>query len=193
MNISFNITSLNYTYSYKYKIVELEYEFQFFDDNNHIIIPSDLAYYYNYNIFCILKHENICLQSITNIYNDKYFKCIEYFELNNISEFGIKICKDHSKCMSFYLFDYKYLNYNYPHYFNDKKFEPDYLNEQYLSISRNVLNTSECKDHLKKSYISRPINSTKENSIEYKNIWYFKNIYNNYFCFCKGNSCSFIY
>ena len=191
LNISFNITSLHYSYSYKYNIVELEYKFLFFDKNKSLINPSDLAYYYNSKIFCILKNKNTYLQSISNIHQDKYFKCIEYFELNNTSEFGIKICKGYSQCISFDLFDYKYLNYNYPEFLNDKKFDPDYINEQYFLLSKNIINTSECQDHLKKSYISKPINCIKENSIESNDIWYFKNIYNHYFCFCKGNNCQF--
>ena len=44
---------------------------------------------------------------------------------------------------------------------------------------------------MKKSYISNPICSSKENAITFKNIWYFKNIYNHYFCFCKGKSCPY--
>ena len=191
LNISFNITSLYYSYSYKYNIVELEYQFAFFDENKNLIIPSDLAYYYNSHIFCILKNKNTYLQSISNIHQDKYFKCIEYLELNNTSEFGIKICKDYSQCISFDLFDYKYLNYNYPEFLNDKKYDPDYLNKQYFSLSKNIINVSESQDNLKKSYISKPINCTKENSIESNNIWYFKNIYNHYFCFCKGKYCQF--
>ena len=44
---------------------------------------------------------------------------------------------------------------------------------------------------LKKCYISQPICSTKEEAITYKNTWYFKNIYNHYFCYCNGYDCKF--
>ena len=44
---------------------------------------------------------------------------------------------------------------------------------------------------LKKCYISQPICSTKEEAITYKNTWYFKNIYNHYFCYCNGYNCKF--
>ena len=43
---------------------------------------------------------------------------------------------------------------------------------------------------MEKSYISLPICSTKENAIPFKNIWYFRNVYNHYFCVCKGVKCS---
>ena len=43
---------------------------------------------------------------------------------------------------------------------------------------------------LKESYIQKPIYSTKSN-IDKKNEWIFSNIYNEYFCFCKGKKCLF--
>ena len=42
---------------------------------------------------------------------------------------------------------------------------------------------------LKKSYIKYPYFTYKRNSVFNDNEWNFKNIYNNYFCFCKGEKC----
>ena len=42
---------------------------------------------------------------------------------------------------------------------------------------------------LKKLFILKPIYSKKDKSIKIKNTWHFRNIFNNYFCFCYGQSC----
>ena len=42
---------------------------------------------------------------------------------------------------------------------------------------------------LKKLYISNPNYSPKNKIILQKRIWFFKNIYNHYFCFCIGKNC----
>ena len=45
------------------------------------------------------------------------------------------------------------------------------------------------KLRFKKSYIQFPIYTLKRYLAIYENSWYFKNIYGNYFCFCKGEVC----
>ena len=39
------------------------------------------------------------------------------------------------------------------------------------------------------SYIKPPSNLLKRDIGQFTGKWYFKNIYDNYFCFCKGRSC----
>ena len=39
------------------------------------------------------------------------------------------------------------------------------------------------------SYIQPPLCLLKREITQYDGKWYFKNIYENYFCFCKGKSC----
>ena len=187
--ISFNLTLVNYFFSYKFNKVELKYQFIFFLGNNDLIIPSDLALYYNLHVFCILKNDNIYLQSINNIDKNKYFVCLEYYELNVSAKFGIKICDDSSDCITFYLFDIKYLNYNNLNLLNDDIFDEKYIKKQFFSIYPKSLISNKKSYLLRNSYISRPICSAKKDAISFYNVWYFKNIYNNYFCFCKGNNC----
>ena len=38
----FNLSSIKYYFSYKFNRIEIEYNFQFFDNENNLIIPSDL-------------------------------------------------------------------------------------------------------------------------------------------------------
>ena len=42
---------------------------------------------------------------------------------------------------------------------------------------------------LKELYLQYPYCTKKRDSILFDNKWIFKNIYNEYFCFCKGNNC----
>lgn len=187
----FNLSSIKYYFSYKFNKVELEYSLQLFDVDNNLIIPSDLALYYNLHIFCSIKKANLNLQSLSNIFLNKYFNCIEYFDLNQKAKIGIKICNDLSNCLNINLFESNYFNYNYLLSLNNYKFNSKYINKQYSLISKKVFNSNRSLYLLKKSYISNPICSSKENAITFKNIWYFKNIYNHYFCFCKGKSCPY--
>ena len=59
----------------------------------------------------ILNNGNISLQSIPNIHQNKYFTCLEYYELNLSAQFEIKICYNLSKCNSTYIFDTNFLNF----------------------------------------------------------------------------------
>ena len=188
-NIFFNISSINYYFSYKFNKIEVEYNLQFFDKENNIIIPSDLSLYYNLHVFCILKDHNNLIQSISNIYQNKYFVCLEYSELNKYSKFEIKICKDSYKCLSFYLFDSHYFNYNNLKLLKDDIFDFNYINENFSSLSLNIQKSKDELYSLKKCYISKPICSIKEKAVILKNFWHLKNIYNHYFCFCNGHHC----
>ena len=77
-------------------------------------------------------------------------------------------------------------------YINDRKFEPLFINKNYINLV-NRINKMEKKSvlipnplKLTKLYIKKPIISNKYNSISKYSNWYFKNIYNNYYCLCKG-------
>ena len=187
--IYFNVSFVNYHFSYKFNKVEVEYSFLFFDKENNIIIPSDLSLYYSLHAFCILNNGNNSIQSISNIYQNKYFSCLEYYELNIYSKFEIKICNDSFNCSYFYLFDSNIFDYNNIKFLRDEKFDFNYINKKFSSLSLKINKTKEGY-LLKKSYILQPVCSTKEKAINLKNIWYLKNIYNHYFCFCNGNNCT---
>ena len=193
-SIFFNLTSMNYSFSYKFGKVEFEYYFLFYDNENNFIFPSDLALYYDLHVFCVSKKKNITLQSIGNIYLNKYFNCLEYIDFSMPTKFGLNICyysSNSSNCTLFDLFDSQYFDYNSLLFLNDDKFDFNYINQQYSSISKKVFNSNNSLYLLKKTYFSEPICSVKEKAIKLKNIWQFKNIYNHYFCFCKGNICPF--
>ena len=188
-NIFFNLTSVNIYFSYKFNKIELEYTFLFFDREKKFIFPSDLSLYYNLHVFCILNNGNNSLLTLSNIHQNKFFKCLEYYELNTSANFEIKICNDAYNCSSIYLFDTFYLNYNYFKFLDDDKFDSNYINKQYSFLLHKIQNSKSDLYLLKKSYISNPVCSIKEKAITSENKWYLKNIYNHYFCFCYGSDC----
>ena len=189
-NITFNLTSINYYFSYYFNQAELEYCFFFSNYENNIIFPSDLALYYNLHIFCILKSRYAHSQSLPYIHQNKYFCCLDYYELNNPIKFKVKICKNSAKCTSINISDYYKFNYNNLKFLNNTKFDCSNIKKQYFSLTQKVYNSNNMH-LLEKSYISHPICSIKKHSITKKNNWYFKNINNHYFCFCNGNKCPF--
>ena len=180
----FNLSSVKYYFSYEYNKTELEYNFHFFDKENNLIIPSDLSLYYNLHVFCVINYRNITLQSISNIYQNKFFSCLEYFELNFFAKFEIRICNDSSICMSFDIFDTHFLDFNDVKYLKNEIFDFNYI-----SPLENISNSKNDSNSLKKCYFSEPIYSTKDEAASSNNKWYIKNIYNHFFCFCKGFHC----
>ena len=182
----FNITSINYTFSIKFKITKIEYNIGFYDKNNNLIIPSDLSLYNNLHIFCNMNESyDMFVYSFANIYNNKYYNCIEYFSIKKKINFGINILKNEKDNINnnIYIFNNEIINYNYLNNIKDNEFDPLIVNNNYKNAFYDkTLN-------LKKLFLKRPDNSPKQNMLIKLNKWHFKNIYNNYFCFCKGLNC----
>ena len=88
-----NISNITYNYSLKYNSIKFEYKVGFLDDNKMIINPSYLALYNNLHVLCELKiiNSNIIIYSLPNIYQNKYFTCIEFFSIREKVRLGIKI------------------------------------------------------------------------------------------------------
>ena len=158
-------------------------------------------YIINYTLFASLKslilliiyQFNININSLANIEEDKYFKCIEYFRLNESIKFGIIIYetdKD-NKVNKDYISYYISKNLINDYFINDYMF--DYIkisNEYKLLHSQIVKNNSVIETkRLKNLYISPPLNKLKRNSLRKDNKWKFINIFNEYFCICKGFNC----
>ena len=55
--------------------------------------------------------------------------------------------------------------------------------------SSNQNDTQKESNNLLFSYIQSPLGLLKRDIGQFTGKWYFKNIYDNYFCFCKGRSC----
>jgi hypothetical protein len=186
--LRYNITFINYRFSYKYNITKIEYNIVFYDKNKKLIIPSHLTLYYNFHIFCqtYISDNNIFIKYIANIYENIYYHCEEYINLNQFIKLGITIYKKvkYIEYSSIYLFKSDLINYNNIMR-NNYIFDP--LNQIYFF-------KKEQKESKKfgKLFYRNPILIIKYHSISKEKRWYFKNIYNNYFCFCifsKNSRC----
>ena len=188
------MTFYNVSFSFKYNIVEVIYLIHVFDENKNRIQPFDLFFNYDLNIFCIMKifNEHNIIETFPNYFKNISFICKEYFELNEIVELGIKIYKKdyniYQEVSYFYFFDNRNFHFSNLHFDNDVKFESLKIKNEYIDLMNEVKNSKE-KLTLKYSYIQIPSFNSKSRIKKNDNKWIFKNIYNQYFCFCKGIIC----
>ena len=158
-----------------------------------MILPSDLALIYNLHIICFLKiNNNNNIYSLANIEEDRLFKCTEFLNLHENFHLGVIIYKIDKK--GFIKNDYKlfYLNkriFNYDtkddDIFNITKLVNQYNYSFNQSMNEDIIKESK----LKQLYILKPFGNLKRNFINSENNWNFLNIFNYYFCYCKGVSC----
>jgi CDP-glycerol glycerophosphotransferase (TagB/SpsB family) len=173
--------------------VEILYNITFYNKNDILIKPSELSLFNKINIFClieIVENKNstnkTIIISLANIYKNKQFYCKEFLNIKEKVKFGIKIDIEKKGSMeqifsssSGFIFDIIHLDSN--------RFSPFLINKEFLEFQKECNLTRENKSlKLKKIYAVKPIYENKKFISSGDNIWYFKNIYNNYFCFCKG-------
>ena len=191
LNNYFRIENVNYSISFIFQIVKVEYNIGFYDKNNSLILPSDLSLYYNYSIICHIESKFIYLtiNSFANIYQNKFYNCIEFLKINEKINFGITIYNFNN---SFYinLFSEEIIKYNNLKNKDDKLFDSIFVNYKYLVLIKKI-NNKQINQFLKlkTSFVSYPFTTLKRNVEKKGNIWIFENIYNNYFCFCIGKDC----
>lgn len=187
-NHYFNITYFNYSYIFKYNIVKVEYNIGFYDENNNNIIPSDLTLYHNLNILCHVKKfkKNTNIESLANIYNNQYYNCIEFINMNDKLKFGIIINSQvNNELYIIYLFNDKIINYNnlYNKY---KEYSPLIKNKKSKTLIQKFLKINVTNEKIK---LTNLFFSIKEKAIVNINKWQFINVNNHYFCSCKGSKC----
>ena len=188
---TFKIIDINYIYSKEFNLVKIKYKIGFFENNQKIITPSELVLYKNIQIICFIKiiKDNSDINSLPNIYNNFYYECIDYFKLNEKIKLGIKIFHQIEENIE----DYKIfflpndLIKKRTYIYKEDEFDSLFLNKIYINTLNSININKKLK--LKKSYIQFPINNLKRYLAINENFWYFKNIYGNYFCFCKGEVC----
>ena len=192
-----NIYDINYLYRFKYNIIKIEYKIEFFDKNNNLILPSDLISNDNIRLICYINilYNNQIINSLPNIYLNNYYKCIEFFNINEKVKIGIKLYEIYENKRSvekfnFNLLDIILFNTKNLFYKNDYFFDPLIVNKKYKNSINQIYN-KDINDtlRLKNSYMRYPFTLYKRNLIINKNLWKYVNIYNNYFCFCLGLYC----
>ena len=195
-NLSFKLFLTNYSFSFKFKIAKLEYSIEFYNKKNNSIAPPYLTLFHNLHIFCIAKDikKNISIFSIPNIDNYRFYKCIEYLKLNEHIKLGFSLYKINNYIEYFnkFLFIDEIINYNDLISIKDSIYEPYLLLDKYKKLKYRIKINNKEKNSienllLKESYVRMPNFSIKFSLSVNESSWYFKNIYNDYFCFCKSN------
>ena len=184
----FDISLNKYFFSLTFKIVKVEYYIRFFDRNKNIIPPSYL-FYNDIQLMCHIKNQNINIVSLGNIYQDKYFHCIEFFNTTENIKIGIIFYMNNEELKNniFFIKD-NIINYNNLTNLNDTVFDPLYINNQYKSLF-NEKNKYINEKRIKKIYKRYPFCTLKRNIYSNNNNWTYTNIYNHYFCFCVHKKC----
>ena len=195
-NFKFNLTNIKYSTEVKNNIIKLEYFIGFYDLNKSIICPSDLTLYYEYHVLCynINLKTNIFITSLANIFENMNFYCTEFFNKTDVVKFGIIIYKKSNRneyySLDFITYNMSKINDYYIYKIEDT-FNSSLINEEFNILIKKI---NDYKLHnslgLKKSFIRKPLFITKSN-IGKENQWIFSNLFNYYFCFCKGKNCLF--
>ena len=194
-NLFFKYIILNYHFSIKFKIIEIQYNIYFYDENLTLINPSNLILLNELYIVCNIQEfeYEFSIISLANINKNKYFSCIEYFRLKEKVKFGIKIYKNENeniKIDNIYLFNNELFKFPHFNFKNNNKYNYLIINSEYIKEKKNLENKDKKKIFLfKSSFIEAPNCFTKNEIIIKNDEWYYRNIYNNYFCFCKGSLC----
>ena len=187
----FKISNIQYSFSLKYKKIKLEYNINCFDEYNNLIPPKSILLN-NLQIICLIKiNKNIVIETLSNIYENKYLYCIDFFNMKERLKIGIKIYinnnYNHNNYYIYY-FNIKIFKYNNLNYLNDTLFEPLYILKRYNILIHNIKNKNIKDFKVKKMYIKYPIFDLKRDIYSKNILWNFKNIYNHYFCISIHNN-----
>ena len=160
-----------------------------------MIAPSDLTLYYEYHVLCYNKNlnNNKFIISLADIYGNEFYYCIEFFNKNENIIFGIILYKKYNEIEYYSIDFFTYKNKKYNNYIYNIMNALNYsLTNEKFNILTQKINSNKLDNsmRLKKSFIQKPFYSTKSN-VGKKNQWIFRNIFNHYFCFCKGKNCLF--
>ena len=141
------------------------------------------------------------IYSLANIHENRNFYCVEYSKIGEFAKYGIKIYQindkgEENEYFKLFFFTDKLINVNNNISIqNNYKFDINYLQVNYKHLldkfneTTNENITTKETNNLLFSYMQLPLCFLKKDILQYNGKWYFKNIYENYFCFCKGESC----
>lgn len=192
----YKLFMLTYLLSNKYNAIEFNYYISFYDNEYKLIKPSDLTLFNNVHIICnIISNNKTSIIFLAKIYKNKQFNCIQYINIYQKFQLGIKIyIKNKPYNKTIFFAKNNNIDYNILKFKNDNYFNPLLINKEYLILNKNI-NEGEINQNIsdnlkfKKIYLEKPIFLTLTNSSLKENIWEYKKIYYTYFCFCKGANC----
>ena len=195
-NILLTVTKINYYYSKEYNLIQIIYYIKI-TDIFALLKPSDLTLLYDLHMLCNIhiSENNENLYSIPNIYKNKLFFCVENIHFNDNVKFGIKIYKinenEEIESYEFFFFTQNIINNNLNSFFqNNNKFNINYILENY-NDKLSQINKFKNHNHydLQSSFLKPPLPFLKRDISLTEGRWYFNNVYENYFCFCRGRAC----
>ena len=192
-NLSFKTFLINYTFSLKYKIAKIEYNIEFYKEKHNLVIPSHLTRYHHLHILC-LTHDikrNISIFSMAAVVQNKFYKCVEFVNMNDNVKFGLSIYynNNHIEYFHKFLFESKVINYDNLIFLKESEYDPFLLLDTFQKI-KNRITLENLK--LKESYYKKPNFIIKLNLTPFDNktTWQYENIYNYHFCFYNSNNIS---
>ena len=162
-------------------------------------MPSYLTLHYKLHIFCLTFdiNRNTSIYSLATVDQNKFYKCIEFININYKMKFGFSIYKNNNyiEYLNKFIFTDRIINYDNLIFLNDTEYNPFLLLDGYKKISQLINSNDKEKNkmqnlQLKKSYYKMPTVSIKSLLSINESTWFFNNIYNKYFCFCKFNTSS---
>ena len=197
-NIFFKFIFINYNISPNFNMIKVEYDIYFYDENQILINPSNMILNNELHIICHIQdiQNQIDIDSLPNIKENTNYNCIQYFRLKEKIKFGIKIFKNQDEMVeinTIYFFSDECIKNHYFSLRNDDEFNYFMISEEFKNILKKIENNNLNNKSflLESSFIEWPIFKTKKEIAIVTNKWYYRNIYNKYFCFCKGSLCLF--
>ena len=189
----FNITHATYDFSLKQNMVRMEFNLEFYDQNEKLMTPSDFALYKGLQVICTFEiDQSTIIYSYPQTVENRYYQCIEYFDINEKFTIGIKLYQtfDYVRAYQIIFFTDVKFNYNNFYYQNENLFDPIYVNKQYINLAKKI-NENKASDNpkLKSTYLQYPYCTLKRKAVKNYDKWFFRNIYNDHFCFCIGTGC----
>ena len=140
----FQIAEVRYFFSFIHKMVKIEYNICFYDEKRNLISPSDFTLYSNISLLCNIEiiYNNLSIDSLASIKDNKYFNCIEYFNLNENITIGIKLYNIYENVKYNYtlLFTDNFFNYMKIKFNKDKIFDSLIINYEYNLLIQNINN-----------------------------------------------------
>ena len=194
--IYLTLSDINYIYSEKFNLIEVTYYINLFDLKFNLIKPSNFSLLYNTGLLCNLYNfeinENI--YSFPHIYENKCYFCIEYIKLSDKAKFGVLFYKinelnEKVEYHEIFLFNSKLISINKDiSHLDNNRFNINIIYKNYKELLSKITRFKN-ENKLKYSFLQPPLCFLKEDVVQGEGQWHFKNIYENYFCFCKGESC----
>ena len=194
--IYLTLSDINYIYSEEFNLIEVTYYINLFDLKFNLIKPSNFSLLYNTGLLCNLYNVEINenIYSFPHIYENRCYFCIEYIKLSDKAKFGVVFYKinelnEKVEYHEIFLSNSTLISINKDiSHLDNNRFNINNIYKNYKELLSNITRFKS-ENKLKFSYLQPPLCFLKEDVVQSEGQWHFKNIYENYFCFCKGESC----